>query len=400
MWTRITNIWFKELMDSLRDRRALRQAILTPVAIGILYAIMNPLIFAGIERQVERQSQESLIVPTLGSENIDAGLAAILDEADIILEEYSGTRAALEAEVTEGDLKTALVIPADFAATVAAEGVADLELLVNTGGSAFDIDTSAVRLRSVIDGYGQLLVSQRLAARGVDPSILTPIELTQVSLTTPEQAANQLSGLYLPILIAIVVVQGGMFVAIDVTAGEKERGTLESLLVTPSTDLEIFLGKLLAVFTTTLIPLVLTFVAFGLSTNLLPASLSEGATIPISTLVGSIVIAIPLAIVANILLMILAIRTKTFKDAQSAVTPFTFLIIFPMMAAGFFPSDNPLVAAIPVYGTGTVAAQLGTGNTFPWLMFALSVVGCAVLAVIAFIIAMRLFDRERLLYSM
>lgn len=396
----IRNIWIKELTDSLRDRRALLQAILMPVVLGVFYALLNPLLMAGVERRFESAAETSVTVQTIGTENVTAALQTLLLENGVALTEWAGTRTQLESHVESGDIRSALVVPAGFSDDVAGEVSAEIELLLNTGGSAFDIDPATFRVEQLIEGYNQSLVAERLGSRGIDTMLLQPIQIKQTFLTTPEQTAGQQAGFLLPVLIAVVVATGGLFVAIDVTAGEKERGTLESLLLTPASDREIFFGKLMAVFTTTLIPLTLTFLAYGLVTNFLPESLSNGARLPIAVIFGSVFIALPLVFLVNVLVMIVAIRTKSFKDAQSAVTPITLLTMFPAMAAGFFPPDSLMAHIIPAYGTGAVANRLATEGAIQWAPFFFSAVGCVAFGLIGVVIALRLFDRERLLYSM
>lgn len=399
MWNRIRNIWFKEIMDSLRDKKALRQAILMPVIMGVFYAVLNPMLNSAMQSKVETQSAQVVQVTTIGSDNVDQGLAAIMLAGQIELEEWDGTRAELEAVVEAGDLKLALIVPQGFGERVDGEGSAELELLRNTGGAALNIDTTSSRLRGAIGEYSQQLVAARLAERGVDLEILTPITVNTTTLTTPEQAAGQQAGLMLPILIAVVVVQGGMFVAIDVTAGEKERGTLESLLLTPATDQEIFIGKLMAVITATLIPLILTFIAYGTASNLLPESISGGAKLPLIVIGGSVLIALPLVLAVDVVLMVVAIRTRTFKDAQAAATPVMLGTMFPMMAAGFLPAKNALFAMIPAYGTGLVASKLANEGAIPWGLFAISALGSLLMALAGILLARKLFNRERLLYA-
>lgn len=400
MWNRIWNIWRKELTDSLRDRRALRQALLMPLILGIFYALLNPVLGSVFESRIEQQGQQTTAVTTIGSANVDAGLAHVLEMSLIELEEWNGSRAELEALIEAGDLSVALVIPDGFADAVAGEISADLELLVNTGGSAFSIDTTTIRLQSVLQSYSDELVRQRLLVRDIDPSILNPIEVERVVLTTAEQQGGSQASLLLPILLSVVVVSGGMFIAIDVTAGEKERGTLESLLLTPASDAEIFIGKLMAVFTMTNVPLILTFAGYGITSALLPESMTNGAVVSPSVIVGSILIALPLAFAVNVILMIVAIRTKTFKDAQSAATPITLLTMFPAMGSAFFPPSAAFWYLIPAYGTGAVAGKLAVDGTIPMFEFGVTIVSCLILAAIGIVIGLRLFDRERLLYSM
>ncbi|MGB1249951.1 MAG: ABC transporter permease [Candidatus Promineifilaceae bacterium] len=400
MWNRITNIWRKELTDSLRDRRALRQALMMPIVLGVFYALLNPILGSVFEGQIEQQAQEAAVVTTIGSDNISEGLDLVLSSALIRLDEWSGTRAELETLIESGELSVALVVPAGFVDAVDGENSAEIELLLNTGGNAFDIDTTTRRLQGALGAYGDQLVTQRLTERGIDPAILNPIQIESVVLTTPAQQGGAQASFLLPILLSVVVVTGGMFIAIDVTAGEKERGTLESLLLTPASDAEIFIGKLLAVFTMTNIPLILTFAGYGITSALLPESLSKGAVVPAGVIIGSILVALPLAFAVNVILMIMAIRTKTFKDAQSAAAPITMLTMFPAMASGFFPPSSAVWYLIPAYGTGAVAGKLAVDGSIPMMEFGVTIISCLVLAGIGIVIGLRLFDRERLLYSM
>lgn len=190
-----------------------------------------------------------------------------------------------------------------------------------------------------------------------------------------------------------------MFIAIDVTAGEKERGTLEALLVMPVSDAAIFLGKLAAVFTVTAIPIVLAFMGFWAASNLLPESVTEGAVLPIGVILSAIVVALPLALFIDVVLMIIGIRTSTFKDAQSSATAMQFVVLIPLMAAAFVPSSDSMAFLIPIYGPASVVSKLTIGGTMPDNAMLFGIIGSLLAASVAMVIALRLFNRERLLYS-
>lgn len=398
MFSRMRNIWLKELMDTARDRKALRQSLLTPMIIGIVYAFLNPLLGNVFANRAEQSASTMLSVPAIGVTYAGDALNAALAQADIELTPFDGD---LAAAVESGDVTVGLIIPSGFAERVAGEESAELTILSNPASG--DLAVSGIdeaRLSGALRAFDQALVNQRLAARGIDPAILTAVQVNREVLTTPQQAGSINAQLMLPILIAVVVVSGGLFIAIDVTAGEKERGTLESLLATPASDVEIFVGKLAAVFTMSTVPLVLTFVAFGVATNLMPESLSNGAVVPTNVIVGSIVTGLPLALAINVIMMIVAVRTKTFKDAQSASAPISFAVIFPAMAAAFAPANNLLLFLIPAYGSGAVINRLSATGVFPVPEFIVSTIGCAIVVAAGVVIALRLFNRERLLYSM
>lgn len=397
MWQRITNIWIKELLGSVRDKKALRQSLLVPIIIGVIYAALNPILGGVFENRAEESLSQTLTIPTQGLEYADAGLLAAMEAAGIALETYSGD---IEAYVRSAETPVALVIPPDFSAAVAAERPAAVRVLTNpSSGDPVGSSANIGRVMEAINAYNRAIVNQRLAERNLSPELLVAVIPEQETLTTPEQQGGFNAQFMLPILVAVVVVTGGIFIAIDVTAGEKERGTLESLLVTPATDVEIFTGKLLAVFSMTLFPLILTFVAFGVSTNFLPESLGGGAYIAPAVIIGSVLAGLPLSLAVSVVLMIVAVRTKTFKDAQSAMTPISLGVMFPALAAAFLPPTNSLLYLIPAYGTAAAVAQLATSGRMPWDGLILSALGCLLLAAAGVTLALRLFDRERLLYS-
>lgn len=393
MLTHITNIWQKELMDSIRDKRAMRQALLFPLVMGIFYAVLNPL----LGNMLNERAQEPLTIPVIGLENAGDDFVDFLAQFDITLEEYEGD---MEAEIEKGDLGAGLVIPAGFTDSLANQQPANLTLLTNqTSGGIFGSSFSSGRLDLAISLYNQQVAINRVQAQGVDPAILVPVQLEARDLATPEQLAGIFAGMMLPMLVGIVGAQGGMFIAIDVTAGEKERGTLESLLVTPAGDAPIFLGKLLAVFTMTLIPIILTFVGFWIASNLLPESVVGDAILPVSVIVGAVLVAIPLAFFLNVVLMIISVRTKAFKDAQSALAPVLMVTIFTAMAAAFVPPTAPALFLIPIYGPSALVGKLAIGGTLPAYSVLFSTLGSLLSAGIGILIALRLFNRERLLYS-
>lgn len=393
MFTHITNIWQKELMDSIRDKRAMRQALLFPLVMGIFYAVLNPLLGS----MITQRAQDPLTIPAIGLENAGTDFVDFLAQFEITLEEYEGD---MEAEIEKGDLGAGLIIPAGFTTSLANQQPANLTLLTNqTSGGIFGSSFSSGRLDLAISLYNQQVAITRVQAQGVDPAILTPVQIEARDLATPEQLAGIFAGMMLPMLVGIVGAQGGMFIAIDVTAGEKERGTLESLLVTPAGDTPIFLGKLLAVFTMTLVPIILTFIGFWAASNLLPQSIAGDAILPLSVIIGAVLVAIPLAFFLNVVLMIISIRTKAFKDAQSALSPVLLITIFTAMAAAFVPPTAPALFLIPIYGPSALVGKLAIGGTLPAYSVLLSTLGSLLSAGIGILIALRLFNRERLLYS-
>lgn len=394
MWDRIWNIWRKEVVDNMRDRKGMRQALLGTLFIGVLYAVMNP----ALNSLFIRRAQEPITVPAQGIEYAGQAFLDAMAQYEITLEPYEGD---LQAVIERGEEAAGLIIPEGFTDSITSEQPAQLTLLVNqTAGGPFGGGFSSQRLDLAISTYNQQVTMERIQSRDLPTSLLAPITLNAQDLATPAQLAGQTAVFTFPILLAVILLQGSAFIAIDVTAGEKERGTLEALLVTPASDLEIMVGKLLAIFTISLLPIILTFVGYWVSANLLPESLSGGNKLPFSVVIQSVLLAIPLGLLANVVMMIIAARTRTFKDAQSAMTPISFMATIVALVAAFLPPVTTLAYAIPLYGTASLLGVVASGGAAPtFAAIALSIGGSLLAAIVGLAIATRIFDRERLLYG-
>ena len=396
MFNNISNIWQKEVLDIIRDHKALRQMLVVPLILAIFYAVLNPLLGSLIESRQE----DTLVLPVQGLEYAGQDFIDTFARFNIELKPFEGD---LEATITSAEEAAGLIFTPGFSENVADEQEATLIVRTNsTSGGLFGGGLSLNRLELALNAYNQQITVQRLTERSVDLAVLAPVTLDAEDLASPAQRAGAAASFFLPILVAISAVQGGMFIAIDVTAGEKERGTLESLLVTPSSDTEIFVGKLAAVFTVTGIPIILTLLGFWGASKVLPESMTDGAgALPLNVILMAILVSLPLALFANVILMVISIRTKTFKDAQSALTPVMLGVMFTAMAAAFVPPTGASLAyMVPVYGTSAVVGTLTLGGIIPANAVMFSVIGNLMATAVGIIFALQIFNRERLLYSM
>jgi sodium transport system permease protein len=130
-----------------------------------------------------------------------------------------------------------------------------------------------------------------------------------------------------------------------------------------------------------------------------PTSATNGGKLPLSVILGVIVMSLPLALFVDVVLMIVSVRTKAFKDAQSAATPIGLATIAPAMAAAFITPTNTLFYLIPVYGPSALVSAMATGTQIPALAYVFAVMGSLAAAAVGFVIAIRFFNRERMLYG-
>lgn len=393
MLDRILTIWRKELLDFFRDRRAVRNSIFSSLLIAIFYALFNPLISASFAER----AQDVQVIPTIGLENATPEFVSAMEQSGILFTPYEGD---LRADIERGELGAGLIIPEDFGQSVNGEQPASLTLLTNpSAGGIFSPNFSGDRLQLAISLYNQQEAARRVTSRGLDAVLLTPINLNGENLITPEQQAGLFASFSLPFIVAFLVAQAGMGIAIDVTAGEKERGTLEALLVTPASDVEVFIGKLISVFTFSLIPLTLTFVAFYLASLLLPESARGSGVIPFSVILVAWFVSIPLVLFVNVVTMIVCIRTKGFKDAQTAAGLITFAATIVGFVVSFIPPRALWWYLFPMYGPAAIVSKVALSAPVPAIALPLCIVGSLIAAVIGVMIAQRFFNRERMLYG-
>ena len=214
MWRYCANIWRIEMGTTVSDRKGMTQAILVPLIIAVFYASFTPL----LNKAMFERSQKPLVIPAVGVEYADPKLLDTMHEFGITLEGYEGD---LERAVERGDEESGLVFEPGFSEDLAEERPAQARLITNsTAGGVFGGAFSDSRLQLAVSVFNQKVAAARVAARGVDPSALMPVILETEDVATPEQEGALWASFYLPILVAVVVAQGGLFVAIDVTAGE------------------------------------------------------------------------------------------------------------------------------------------------------------------------------------
>jgi sodium transport system permease protein len=235
----IATIFRKEIKEVLRDKRMLYLVILLPF---FLYPVLFTVIGGvGAGQREKLQSTEVEVWLSPGAE--DTPLERRLT-ADSSLKVHIKAFTANDLDSLRNTI--GVLVPADFGALLASGQIAEVEVLADQSR-----DVLAMRQRqltAVLDGMGQEVVQQRLAERELDPSFLTPIVVQQTDLS-PQQNGNRMMTMFLPLMILLFIFIGCIYIAIDITAGEKERKTLQTLFTAPTTTREIIAGKFLAVAT-------------------------------------------------------------------------------------------------------------------------------------------------------
>lgn len=394
---KIKIIYFKEMKDILRDRRTLISMLLVPILLfPILMFGMTSLSMMMAKKTGERVNRLVIIsreeAPTLFS----------------ILQEHKSFEI-----VQEKDYRTALK---DKRITAALEFSKDFEKKIGAGDSAqvkiyFDkaeiqSDMASDKLGNILKAFQDSVVTERLKDRNVDRSLLHPVKIKMENLASKEKMGGFFLSMFLPYMIMIMALTGAMYPAIDLTAGEKERGTLETLLVSPASRGEISSGKFLAVFTASLVTAIVSTVSMVISAGTSFAKFKEAGEIgkeaiffisPLSILVLFLLI-IPYCCLASSILLSLSLFAKSYKEAQSYISPLLIIIIMPAMAS-FLPGLELSVgmAFIPIINISLALKQILLG-TYNWGYIGLIFLSTALYASLAVFITRMLFEKEQVLF--
>jgi sodium transport system permease protein len=390
MIERIGIIFKKEVIDNLRDRRTLAGSLFYPLIGPLLMALL----FTVLGRTMSTQAEQPLALPVVGAQNGPA-LIQFLEQNGTEIQPGPDDP---EASVRAGDHDVVLVIPAGYEEDFSAGRPATVRLVVDDSRQSASI--SVKRASRLLEAYSQQMGTLRLLARGVDPSLVTALAVERTDVSTPQsQAAIFLN--IMPYFIIFSVFIGGMYLVIDTTAGERERGSLEPLLINPVARSELVLGKLAAALVFTVIGVIETLVGFLIMLNVTPTE-SFGVQISLrpSALGVIFLIAIPMMLLAAALQMIIATFTRSFKEAQNYLSFLPLIPALPGMFLVFVPVKTKLwMMLIPTFGQQLLINQVMRGEPLDALNVTISAVVTAVAGVALVFVAIKLYERERVLFG-
>lgn len=378
----------KELTDALRDKRSLLSALVFPLVGPLMVVVLFRVI---IEQQ---DVDEPVQLPIVGAEHAP-GLVAFLGEHDI---EVQPAPDDPETVVKTGAAPAVLVVSPDYAERFREGKSADVELLVDR--SRKESRSSVQRVERAVEGFSGQLGTMRLLARGVDPQLARPVALAKVDLATPRQRAADFLGM-IPMFVAMAAFIGGIYVATDSTAGERERGSLEPLLVNPVDRRALAAGKWLATATLAFGSVVLTLVTSGIALSQTPLD-ELGVDVKLGVTDGFrlAIVMLPVALLAAGLQLMVATFARSFREAQTYLSLFMFLPMVPgmyMTAASLDPA--PWMSFVPILGQQVLMTAVVRGETLDPVAVAISSAVALAVGVAGVLMTARLFGREKIIYG-
>ncbi|MBI5296045.1 MAG: ABC transporter permease [Chloroflexi bacterium] len=385
---RIWVIFQKEMVDNLRDYRSWTT--------GLFWAMFGPLMLGGmillLGNTIRDNVEEALVLPVLGAENAPS-LIAFLEQQDVIIEPAP---ADPEAAVIAGDINVALIIPADYGADFSAGQTAKVQLVFDSTRQSAMVDIT--RAQNLLEGYGKYIGLLRLSLRGVSPEVVRVVQIEEVDTATPQSQALIFLSM-LPYFIIFAIFNGASPVIIDATAGERERGSLEPLLINPLPRGWFAIGKMLSAMPFATINLILTLAGFAAIFRFLPIEELLGVQIglDIGALTAIFFICLPIVFLACAIQTLIASFTKTTKEAGTYL-PFIGLIpSLPGLALAFLPVKPDLwTMLIPTFGQQILINQFLRSEPIAEMNIVISAVLTILLSVIVTYIAVKLYEGERI----
>lgn len=384
-------VFWKEIRENLRDRRTVLNTLLTgPLFAPLVFALV---INAAVTRQLDK-AEKPLEVPVVGAEHAP-NLIDALKQQNVVVKDAP---ADPERAVREQEADLVLRIPGDYGDAWRKGEPAQVELIYDA--SQRDAQGSVTRLQRALEGYGQRTGALRLLARGIAPDLIRPLVVASRDQSTAQNRSGTLFGM-LPYFFILGGFIGGMALAIDTTAGERERQSLEPLFANPVARGSLLAGKLGATSAFAFVTVVLSIVAFSIVGHFLPTE-KLGMSLELGLRFGALTlfVMLPLVFLLATLQTLAAAFAKSFREAQTYLSLLMFVPVIPTMLLSVFPVKvQTWMYAVPVMGQQVAITRFLRGDLVTPSQLGLCFAATAAAAFVVYLITARIYESERLAIS-
>jgi sodium transport system permease protein len=398
-WRSIRIVYGKELRDSLRDRRTLISMIVMPVlAIPVLSLALGALMFKTMTKARDEIPQVMII----GGENSPKVLSALQAAKNFAVVPAA---ADFTNAIVEKRIRAVVKLPPDFDAVIARDDKSEVEIYEYLGELKSGL--AAENLNGFFRNLSDATVRERLVGRGVPVEVLKPFTIRRQNVAPPSKVVGSLLGGMLPYILIIMCFMGAMYPAADVTAGEKERATLETVLCCPVGRTELVFGKFLMVVTASIGTVMLSLLSMGATLLLAKRAVAGAApavaaqyiaTIEMGGLAGVFLMMLPVAAMLSAALLMVGLFSKSFREAQSYCGPLMLVAMLPATAA-LLPGVelNAPLAMVPLLNVSLVCKEMMAG-TWHWHYIVLIFGSACLYAAVALAATVWMFRREDVLF--
>jgi sodium transport system permease protein len=394
----ISVVYRKELKDALRDRRTVISMIVVPI---FLMPVLT--IFVGVlsARLIGRALQQVPSVMIVGGENSPQILAALRALPDVRVVPAAADYAQ---QIIDKKIRAAVELPTDFDAIIARGDTAKIRIDIYQ--DEINSESGAAKLQTFFQDFRQRVIRRRLGDRHLPENLAEPLVVQETNVAPPEKVGGVVLGGLVPYFVIILSLTGAMYPAMDLTVGEKERGTIETILCSPISRVSLVLGKFFLVLTASLATTALAITSMGLT--LAAAGEMVGGLPQIShmlqlqitptAVIWVFVMTVPLAVLFSAALLALSLFAKSFKEAQSYISPLTIAVIAPAIVSVLPGVElDARLSLVPILNTSLVSKEIVSG-TYHWNYIALIFGSSCIYAAAALWLAVRLFQREDVLF--
>ena len=357
----IVSIFKKELIDVLRDRRTLMFMVVIPI-------LITPLLIIGsikFQEYQNKKSEEKILKIAYINESEDSLTKQLLSDQKGVKIIEGVKLDSIESYIKSDSLQGGLYLGKGFLKKIKTNSSGDVKIYYKSSDL---MSKSKKRIQAALDIYKGKIIAERLKQLNVDGQILEPINITNIDMATAKETLGKAVGGFIPYVLVMFIFLGAMYPAIDLGAGEKERGSLETLLSSPATKFEITMGKLLVVSLTGIVSGLVS--VLGISSSLffidkIPVQIQETILELINPFMifSIIILMIPIAIFFASMLLSISFYARSFKEAQSLMGPLNMVIIVPLfLSLGPGMEMDHATALMPLINVGLLTKEILAGS--------------------------------------
>lgn len=385
-------VMLKELRESLRDRRTLMMSLVFGPIFAPLFFIL--VLKLALSRQVA--SQDEAVPVTVANAAAAPNFVQALRESGLSVTLRDGDDVEIRAWIADSDGLVVLRIPDDFGERFTGGRPAAVALY--SDGADSQADRHASRVERAIQAYSGTIGALRLQARGVSPAVAQAVVVDSIDVSTPSARATLVLGM-LSYVILLITLLGGLYLAIDATAGERERGSLEALLTVPARRRHLIWGKIAASAVMMAIALALVTVSISAALEYVPLeNFGMSANFGADVAWRAFLVVLPFALAGAALLTVVASFTRSYKEAQSWLGVVMLVPTVPIAIAGVLDlQPQAALMLVPSLSQHFAIQALMRGEALPAAWLALSVAGTLALGLLLAWIAGILYRREKIL---
>ena len=394
--TRIPTIFRKEFLDTIRDRRTLIMMIVVPL---LVVPALISLVAAVGRRQSEKAEEELSNVAFVGQAYAPELYGRFMADSQFVVLSQIGP-GDIERLIRDDSLDGAIVVPPEFSRRIQDDRQAAVQLYYQ---SSNQLNVTERRMREVVEAYDSSVVSGRIRRFELDENLFDAVEINTVDVSSLQERFGKTVGGFLPYMFIIFCFTGAMYPGIDLGAGEKERGTLETILSSPARRLEIVLGKFFVVSLIGLASAMVSMLGLYLGFRSVSDVPEEIMTVVWDILNPQIIgmiasLLIPLAAFFAAAILAISINAKSFKEAQSSLVPMNFIVIVPVLI-GLMPGIelSPVTALVPILNVSLATKEVIAGTIDPFQL-TLVYLSLFVLAGLSIWFCVKWFNREETLF--